>query len=76
MEKVLTVLQDQMAEFYMPPAVYNTLDAAKRTFAANVNSGQKESFLCTHPEHFTMFHIGYFNERTGVVDLLPAPARS
>lgn len=63
---------DSKAEAYMRPFVAQSTAAAIRSFGDEVNSGNKESPLVSHPEDFTLFEIAQWDEMHGVISVYEA----
>jgi len=65
---VLVTMRDRITNTFTVPRVSPTLLAAKRDFTTAVNNARPgESLLADHPEHFTLYHIGYWNDQTGQI---------
>jgi len=71
-EKVFCVY-DSKAEAYMRPFLDQSTGAAMRSFSDEVNSDSKESMLATHPEDFTAFELGSWDDEKSVFDLHITP---
>lgn len=54
---------DSKVEAYLRPFFMQTPAEAIRAFTETVNDGQ--SPFCKHPEDFTLFEVGTFDESTG-----------
>lgn len=70
MDKILVCLKDAKSRTWLPPAVCDTEDMAKRQFAALVNSDDK-SLPATYPADFDLFAIGVWNDDTGKLEAWP-----
>lgn len=68
--KVLYTLYDCKSETYLSPTAHPARGEAIRSFSKAVNDGQ--SVVSSNPEDFTLFEIGTFDDRTGVVSLYDA----
>ena len=66
--QVFTV-RDTKAEAYMAPFFMQARGQAIRAFVDSVN-GQNEQFS-KHPEDYSLWHLGSYDENTAVFDLLP-----
>lgn len=64
---------DQKAEAYMRPMFVQASGAAMRGFADEVNSGNKESPLATHPEDFVLFEIATWDDVHGKLAVYETP---
>lgn len=60
--KVFTIYDSKM-EAYMNPFLMATKGQALRAFTDNVNDPQSQ--LNRHPEDFTLFEIGEYDDHTG-----------
>lgn len=63
---------DSKAEVYMTPMFFPAKGLAIRTFDDQVNN--PDSLLNKHPEDFTLFCIGDYDQDTGLLTPLPTPA--
>lgn len=59
---------DSKAGAYLPPFYNNSNGSAMRNFSDTVN--EPGSLLYKHPEDFTLFHIGSFNDADGICTLV------
>lgn len=62
---------DKKSVAYASPFYYPQKGQALRAFDDEVNNPQ--SPLNKHPEDFALFHIGTWNDTTGVITPLPNP---
>lgn len=69
--KVYTVY-DSKVEAYMSPFVMRSKGEAVRAFSDTVN--EENSQFNKHPEDFTLFEIGEWNEKSGVLEMYAAKA--
>lgn len=67
---VTSVFDSKMKLFYIPK-FYVTLGQAERTFGDDVNNPQQDMFK--HAEDYSLFHIGFYNDETGMFENLTAP---
>lgn len=58
-------IYDKKAVAYNQPYFFPQTGQALRAFADLVNDNT--SPLCRHPEDFALFHIGEYNDNTGVI---------
>lgn len=58
-------IYDSKAQFYAPPMFFKTKAEAIRSWADVVNDKQAQFFA--HPEDYTLFEIGEFNNATGTI---------
>lgn len=61
-------IYDVKAQFYHEPLVFKSRGEAIRWFADGVNRVNDKSQLYLHPEDFTLFHIGQWNDLKGLVE--------
>lgn len=65
----LFCIRDSQAEAFMRPFCALTDGAAIRTFSDMVNADNKESLITAHPEDFTLFSLGSFDEQSGAMNV-------
>lgn len=65
--KQLYSLYDEKTETWSNPFIHASLGDAIRSFTDAINDTNPQSLLVAHPEDFTLFHVGDFNEIDGVV---------
>lgn len=68
--QIFTV-RDSKAEAFMSPFFMQANGQAIRAFADSVN-GQNEQFS-KHPEDYSLWHLGSYDEATGVITCLDVP---
>ena len=68
--KIFTVY-DQKAEAYLPPFFLPQVGQATRVFADCVNSDSHQ--FAKHPEDYTLFQLGTFDDNTGEILKLTVP---
>jgi len=73
MKREMFAVFDAKSEMFSFPLTFQNDAVAVRTFATMANDPQ--SFICTNPEDYTLFHVGSFDEETAVVTQ-PATPRS
>lgn len=66
-------IYDAAAEAYMRPVFDVSVGAALRSFADECN--REDSMLHKHPEHFTLFHLGEWDDANAKMNSLE-PHRS
>jgi len=64
-------IYDAKAEAYLPPFILPKISMAKRTFSDCVNSSDHQ--FGAHPEDYTLFTIGTFDDETAQYNLLLTP---
>ncbi len=70
MMKICTIY-DAKAEAYMQPMFFQSAGQAVRSFSDVVND--KSHAIGQHPEDYTMFCVGEWDERSGKIEVLTAP---
>lgn len=70
--KIVTVY-DSKAEAFSPPVFVQSYGAAIRSFADQIN-GAEDNNVSKHPEDFTLFGLGEFDDSTGKFTLETAPS--
>lgn len=63
---VICAVRDSAAVAYAPPMTFPTIGIASRTFRDEVH--REESMLFKHPEDYTLFKIGEFDDETGMLE--------
>ena len=71
MKHLILSVHDVKGECYQRPLIAKTKGEALRGFIDAVNDPNFEFFK--HPEDYTLFHIGFFDDGTGLVEPLPTP---
>jgi hypothetical protein len=59
-------IHDSAANAYLPPFFQHNDGIAIRSFQDNVNSTE-ENNLSKHPDQFTLFHIGEYDDSKGII---------
>ena len=67
---VFTV-HDVKAQAYLPPFILPKREMAIRTFSDCVNSDSHQ--FAAHPEDYTLFELGFFDDETALYNLRNAP---
>lgn len=68
--RIFTV-HDCKAEAYLPPFYFSTVGQAIRTFSDMVADPQHA--FARHPEDYTLFQLGLYDDSTCSFDILPSP---
>lgn len=68
--KIFTVY-DCKAEAYLPPFMYQNKGEAIRAFADTVNN--EKSMMNKHPEDYTLFELGTWDDNSAKYDILFTP---
>lgn len=68
-EKTMRIFScyDSKAEAYLNPFLLRSRGEALRSFENVVNTPDNNSWIYKNPEDYTLFEIGEFDERTGVI---------
>lgn len=64
----LYTVYDSKAELYMPPFCQKTKGEALRGFADAIQGGGDNN-LAKHPEDFTLFEVGLFEDSDGTIQM-------
>jgi len=72
MKLQIIAVRDSGAEMYGQPQFVLSLGQATRTFADQVNS-KDSGDLGRHPDDFTLYHLGEYDDGNASFDLLPEP---
>lgn len=70
MKQVIAVY-DAKAEIFTQPVFTVAIGEAVRSFQDEVNNPQSQ--FSKHPEDYTLFHLGTYDETSAKFDLLTAP---
>lgn len=62
---------DGKAEAYTTPMFFQSTGQAVRSFADAVNDGKSD--FSNHPEDYTLFLLGDWDQRSGKLEVLDAP---
>lgn len=73
MKYVVCCVRDVCADLYGQPMFQASVGMAQRSFSDAVNRQEENNLLAKHPEHFELYHLGYFDDADGTFDLLPKP---
>lgn len=71
MKLVVCSIFDQAVGAFMQPFFSRSNGEAIRSFSDAV--GDSKTPFCSHPEHYNLFRVAYFDDATGVFELPPAP---
>lgn len=72
MKSQMFAVHDRIVETFAPPFVAQTTAEAERMFVTA--AADEKSQLHQHPNDFALYHIGTFNNATGMVEAI-VPAR-
>jgi len=65
-------IYDDAAKAYMQPFMFQTDGLAVRAFSDNINS-DKSNNISEHPEQFTLFKIGEFDDQAATIATFEPP---
>lgn len=71
MKHLIFSIYDQKAKAYLPPFFLPNAPMAERVFGDCVNSESHQ--FAQHPEDYTLFTLGSFDDNNGEIDKLDAP---
>ena len=66
-------VRDVKADAYGQPFVSKHVGLAVRGLTDAVNDPQKQSDISRHPEDFSLYEIGQYDDQSGVIDSYDAP---
>lgn len=64
---------DAAVENYSPPFCVRAIGEAIRTFSKEVKT--EGSRIAASPKDYTLFHLGEYDDETGIVHMLTAPRK-
>lgn len=68
MKMFVCSIYDSATKAYLRPLFLTTIAQGVRLFQDEVN--KVDSPMCAHPADYTLFHIGYFDEESGVLEAI------
>lgn len=68
MEHFIMSVRDSKSEAYGRPFFTPSIGTAIRSFADEVNNNREDNMLFSHPEDFTLFTLGKFDDTTGTFE--------
>lgn len=71
--QVIVSIRDKKADTYSRPFTCPSIGTAIRTFSDEVQRSDQTNHLHNHPSDFTLYHLGMFNEDTGVIEAFTQP---
>ena len=71
MNHIVFSIFDVKAQAYLPPFILPNAEMAARTFGDCINSDNHQ--FAAHPEDYTLFRLGTFDDNTGAYTLEAAP---
>lgn len=73
MKYVVMSIRDVCADGFARPFFEASVGTAQRAFADAVNRPDENNNLYKHPEHFELYHLGFFDDADASFDLFPKP---
>lgn len=67
-------IHDQKSKAFHTPFFKHTHGEAERDFKTAVNDTSSSSMLSKYPEDFDLYHVGEYDDQTGLFTALPTPA--
>lgn len=65
MRYVVVSIYDRAVGAYSRPAYVRSEGEAIRVFSDEVNKGSADNPMSAHPDHFTLYFLGYFDDEHG-----------
>lgn len=62
MKLIIFSIRDRAADVFAQPFYQTSVGQAVRSFGDAINSGDKNSNLCLHPDDFDLYELGFFND--------------
>lgn len=69
----VVVLRDSAIDAFGTPYFVTHLGSATRGLGDAVNGGNADLSVSKHPEDFALYHLGSYDDGTGMFELLPTP---
>lgn len=66
-------VRDSGIEAFGQPFYVVSIGQATRSFSDAINSDKQDDMLAKHPDDFTLFHLGEFDDARANFELLPSP---
>lgn len=66
-------IRDLATEAYGRPLFMPAIGAAVRAFYDEINRNDKDNPYFQHPEDYILYHLGEFDDNTGIFNLLTVP---
>lgn len=75
MKLVVVAVFDKAAECFGRPAFFSALGLAVRQFTDEINRAAQDNMMYLHPDDYTLYHMGSFEDTEGSFDLSNRPER-
>ena len=73
MKTTMYPIYDSAAQAHLSPMFFHNDGIAIRWFSDGINNEDKQNNLFNHPEHFTLFKVGTFDDKLCQFELLDTP---
>lgn len=73
MKLFVVSVKDNAAQMFGRPIFVPALGLANRQFSDEVNRAAEDNQYYKHPEDFDLYHLGVFDDETGLFELLTFP---
>lgn len=70
---VIVAIRDAAVDAFNRPFFLASTGQALRAFGDEVNRAADDNEMYKHPEHFELFELGSFDDKTGLVESLKVP---
>ena len=75
MKKTIVAVYDKASKSYGQPIFAPAIGVAIRSFTDEVNNKYETNQMYHHPDDFTMYDFGVFDDNTGAFELHPEPVK-
>lgn len=75
MKLVIVAVRDLKAEAYGRPIFVNAIGQAIRSFQDEVNRPDQQNEMNRHPEDFSLWHLGEYDDQSGLITPLEHPTQ-
>ena len=75
MKYAVCAVFDSAVGAFMRPVFTQSVGQMVRSFSDEVNRKAEENVMNNHPDHFSLFHLGVFDDESGRFELFDSPAR-
>jgi len=69
----LVCVHDRAADAFTRPVFVPAIGQAIRSFQDEINRNAPENEMFRHPEDFDLYHVGSFDDNTGILQRLDEP---
>lgn len=71
MKMVICSIRDSKSEVFSQPMFFQADGQAVRAFSDAVNGSEDNNNFAKHPDDYTLFRIGFFDDVTGIIEPIP-----